>query len=181
MGRDAGWIAIHSGIAGGADVILIPEIPFTIEKVSAKIQERVARGRNFSIIVVAEGAAPLGGEQVTAGVNVGNIYNPVKLGGIGQYVQEKITEISGKETRVTVLGHLQRGGSPTPFDRLLATRYGSVAVHAVARGERDVMVALRGENIITIPLREGIKEQKKVPPQGELVSTAKAVGISFGD
>ncbi|MCR6545527.1 6-phosphofructokinase [Dehalobacterium formicoaceticum] len=181
MGRDAGWIAIHSGIAGGADVILIPEIPFTFEKISAKIQERVARGRNFSIVVVAEGAAPMGGGQVTAGVNEGNIFNPVKLGGIGQYVQEKITTCTGQETRVTVLGHLQRGGSPTPFDRLLATRYGSAAVHALARGEQDVMTSLHGQDVITIPLMEGIKQQKQVPPQGELVRTAKALGISFGD
>jgi len=181
MGRDAGWIALHSGLAGGADVILIPEIPFTIEKVCAKIKERNDRGRRFSIVVAAEGAVPLGGEQVTSGVNEGNIYNPVKLGGIGKFIQEKITEYSGHETRVTVLGHLQRGGSPTAFDRILATRYGSAAVHALARGENAVMVCLKGQEVTTVPLKEAIEQLKRVPVEGNLVKTAKSVGISFGE
>lgn len=181
MGRDAGWIALHAGLAGGADVILIPEIPFTIEKVCAKIKERDDRGRRFSIVVAAEGAVPFGGEQVTSGINEGNIYNPVKLGGIGKFVQEKITEYSGQETRVTVLGHLQRGGSPTPFDRILATRYGSAAVHALAREENAVMVCLKGQEVITVPLKDAIEQLKRVPIKGDLVKTAKSVGISFGE
>ncbi|MEL7568169.1 MAG: ATP-dependent 6-phosphofructokinase [Dehalobacterium sp.] len=181
MGRDAGWIALHAGLAGGADVILIPEIPFAIEKVCAKIKERNDRGRHFSIVVAAEGAVPLGGEQVTSGINEGNIYNPVKLGGIGKFVQEKITEYSGHETRVTVLGHLQRGGSPTAFDRILATRYGSAAVHALAREESAVMVCLKGQEVTTVPLQEAVKQLKRVPVEGDLVKTAKSVGISFGE
>lgn len=180
MGRDAGWIALHAGLAGGADVILIPEIPFTIEKVCGKIRERAERGRHFSIVVAAEGAVPLGGVQVISGVNEGNIYNPVKLGGIGKFVQEKITEYAGHETRVTVLGHLQRGGSPTPYDRILATRFGAAAVHALVRGEKAVMVCLRGQEVMTVPLAEATKQLKKVAPDGELVHTAKSVGISFG-
>lgn len=181
MGRDAGWIALHAGLAGGADVILIPEIPFTIEGIYAKIKERNDRGRNFSIIVAAEGAIPLGGDQVTAGVNEGNIYNPVKLGGIGKFIQEKITEGSGHETRVTVLGHLQRGGSPTPYDRILATRYGAAAVYALARKENGVMVCLKGQAVKTAPLKEAVEQLKRVSKEGELVKTAKSVGISFGE
>jgi len=181
MGRDAGWIALHAGLAGGADVILIPEIPFTIEAACKKIAERNERGRHFSIIVAAEGAVPLGGTPVTSGVNEGNIYNPLKLGGIGKFVQEKIVELSGHETRVTVLGHLQRGGSPTPFDRILATRYGTAAVRALARGEKVSMVCLRGQDVTTVPLIEAIKQLKQVPPQGDLVKTAKSMGISFGE
>jgi phosphofructokinase-like protein len=180
MGRDAGWIALHAGLAGGADVILIPEISFTIEKICAKIKERNDRGRRFSIVVAAEGAAPLGGEQVISGINEGNIYNPVKLGGIGKFIGEKITEGTGHETRVTVLGHLQRGGSPTPMDRILATRFGSAAVHALARKEKGVMVCLKGQNILTVPLKDSIEQLKRVPVEGDLVKTAKSVGISFG-
>ncbi len=181
MGRDAGWIALHAGLAGGADVILIPEIPFAIEAVCKKIQERNNRGRYFSIIVAAEGAVPFGGSPVTSGVNEGNIYNPLKLGGIGKFVQEKIIDFSGYETRVTVLGHVQRGGSPTPYDRILATRYGTAAVHALARGEKAVMVCLRGQEIMTVPIIEAIKQLKRVIPEGDLVKTAKSVGISFGE
>ncbi|MGI6712385.1 MAG: 6-phosphofructokinase [Bacillota bacterium] len=181
MGRDAGWIALHAGLAGGADVILIPEIPFTIEKICAKIKERNDRGRRFSIVVAAEGAAPLGGEQVVSGNNEGNIYNPVKLGGIGKFVGEKIAEQSGHETRVTVLGHLQRGGSPTPRDRILATHFGSAAVHALARKEKGVMVCLKGQNVLTVPLKDASEKLKRVPIEGDLVKTAKSVGISFGD
>lgn len=180
MGRDAGWIALHAGVAGGADVILIPEIPFQIEAVCNKIRERNRRGRSFSIVVAAEGAYPQDGEQVTAGVNKGNIYNPRKLGGIGLYVGRQIEFYSGHETRVTVLGHLQRGGSPTAFDRLLATRYGTAAVEAIVEKQWGNMVCLRGQEIQTVLLSEAVKRIKRVPKKGELVRSAQSLGISFG-
>ena len=180
MGRDAGFIALYSGIAGGADVILIPEIPFSVENVLKKIESRKRRGSAFSIVVVAEGAK-IDGKKVTTGENRGNIINPEKLGGIGNAVALALSEQGGLETRCTVLGHLQRGGSPAPFDRILATRYGVAAAEAVLRGENDVLVCLKNDSIVTVPIIESIKILKTVDPEGELVAAAKAVGISFGD
>lgn len=179
MGRDAGFIALYSGIAGGADVILIPEIPFTLEGIMNKINARKSRGSAFSIVVVAEGAT-LEGEKVTAGSNEGNPYNPERLGGIGNAVAAMIKD-RGFETRCTVLGHLQRGGSPAPFDRILSTRYGVAAAEAAVRGESNVMVCLRNNSIKTVPLKEAVKVLKSVDPRGETVAAARAVGISFGD
>lgn len=181
MGRNAGWIALHAGMAGGADVTLIPEIPFKVEAICNKIRERDSRGRRFSIVVAAEGAIPRGGEAITSGTNEGNIHDPQKLGGIGEFLKDKIALCSGHETRVTVLGHLQRGGSPTSFDRILATRYGVAAVRALAREERGTMACLQGQDIKTVPLAEAVKQIKQVPVEGDLVHVAKSVGISFGE
>jgi 6-phosphofructokinase 1 len=178
MGRNAGFIALHSGIAGGADVILIPEIPFKFESVLAKVRQRVEHGYLFSILVVSEGAQPLGGSQIFSREG-DEIYTP-RLGGIGYAVGEYI-EKHGYETRVTVLGHLQRGGSPTPFDRWLATRYGAAAVRLAARGKFDRMVALRSGEIVDVPLEEVIAISKRVDLNEDTVITARGMGISFGD
>jgi len=180
MGRYAGWIAIQAGIAGGSDVILIPEIPFTIEKVAEKILQRKKEGKKFSIVVVAEGAKELGGEMVVQKV-IAESADPLRLGGIGNKVGEQIETLTGVETRVTVLGHLQRGGSPTPFDRILATRYGMEAVKLLAEGNFGQMVCLRTPYIQSVSLEEAVKEIRRVPADGQYVTTAKAVGISFGD
>lgn len=180
MGRYAGWIALESGIAGGADVILIPEIPFRLERVAAKIDERKRYGKKFSIIVVAEGAVPVGGQMVVQKL-VPESHDPVRLGGIGQQVAQQLEDLSGMETRVTVLGHLQRGGSPTAFDRILSTRYGVAAVKAVAAGDFGTMVSLRTPRIVTVPLEEAIGEIRKVPLDHDMIMAARAVGVSFGD
>lgn len=179
MGRYAGWIALHAGLSGGADVILIPEKPFTIEKVCDKIQERAKRGKKFSIVVVAEGATFAGGEMVVQRV-VEGAPDTIRLGGIGEKVAKSIEQCSDLETRVTVLGHLQRGGSPTPFDRILGTRFGVKAVELLANGEFGQMVALKGAKIESVPLEDAISQLKRVDPNGELVKAAEGVGISFG-
>jgi 6-phosphofructokinase 1 len=178
MGRDAGFIALHAGVAGGADVILIPEIPFKFESVTAKIRERVDRGSLFSIIAISEGAKPVDGEQVFSRKG-DEVYVP-RLGGIGQRVGEYI-EGQGFETRVTVLGHLQRGGTPTPFDRWLATRYGAAAVRLAAAGKFDRMVALRANKIVDISLEEATAKPRRVDVNDDAVVTARGLGISFGD
>lgn len=180
MGRYAGWIALESGIAGGADVILIPEIPYRIEKVIEKIIERRNLGKKFSLVVVAEGAKPLGGEMVIQR-RVEDSFEPIRLGGIGNVVASQIEEGTGMETRVTVLGHLQRGGIPTAFDRILATRYGTGAVNLVMAGKFGEMVCLRTPHIMSVPLAEAVGELRLVPVDGDIVRTAKQVGISFGD
>lgn len=178
MGRDAGFIALHAGVSGGADVILIPEIPFKFESVLAKIHARNHKGRKFSILAVSEGAKPEGGGQVYSRKG-DEVYVP-RLGGIGQIVAERI-EKEGYESRVTVLGHLQRGGTPTAFDRWLATRYGAAAVRLAARGGFDRMVALQCGEITDIPLEEAIAVPKRVDVNGDAVVTARNIGISFGD
>jgi ATP-dependent phosphofructokinase / diphosphate-dependent phosphofructokinase len=178
MGRDAGFIALHAGVAGGADVILIPEVPFQFESIAAKVRERVERGSHFSIIAVSEGAKPLHGEQVFSRQG-DEVYVP-RLGGIGQRVGEYI-EQQGFETRVTVLGHLQRGGTPTPFDRWLATRYGAAAVRLAAAGKFDRMVALRANKIVDISLEEATTKPRRVDLHDDAVITARGMGISFGD
>ena len=180
MGRYAGWIALHAGISGGAHLILIPEIPYQIEHVIAKIRKRQWHGKKFSIIVVAEGAAPLGGEQVVQKM-VAESHDPIRLGGIGQRLAQEIEELTKIETRVTVLGHLQRGGSPIPYDRILSARYGVAAVDAFASGQVGAMVSLKGQDIITVPIKEAIKELKKVNPEGSMVEAARAIDIGFGD
>lgn len=180
MGRNAGWIAIHAGLAGGADVILIPEIPFRYDSICRKIEERIEGGRNFSIVVVAEGATPEGGSQIYA-VTEEQTLGGARLGGIANIVCNEVAMRTRQESRVTVLGYLQRGGSPTPFDRSLATRYGSMAVHLAAEKKFAHMVALRCGSIIPVPLSESVNQQKVVPPDGELVKLARSLGISFGD
>ena len=178
MGRDAGWIALESGIAGGAHVILIPEIPFTIEHVCAFVKERESRGRRFTIVVVAEGVKlppelqpKVGQERRSA----------ARTGSVGALVGEAIGRSARRETRVTVLGHIQRGGSPSPFDRVLSTEFGVAAVELIARGEFGKMVCLRGARIQSADIAEAIGAMKAVDPAGDLVRTARAVGISFGD
>ena len=178
MGRHAGWIALHSGVAGGADVILIPEIPFTIESVAEKIRARDEAGSNFSIIVIAEGAVELGREQIYQ--DKGGKEHAPRLGGIGVYCQRELEVLTGRETRCVVLGHLQRGGRPNAFDRMLATNYGSCAVRALADDKRGVMVALQAGDVVTVPICEAIANIKTVPPNGQLVRTARDTGISFG-
>jgi len=180
MGRYAGWIALESGIAGGADVILIPEIPFKMEKVIEKVLYRRDAGKKFSIVVVAEGAVPVGGKMVVQRKVEGS-FDPIRLGGIGNVVAKQIEEGTGMESRVTVLGHLQRGGTPTAFDRILATRYGTGAVNLVMAGRFGEMVCLRTPNIESVPIAEAVGELRLVPADGEMVRTAKQIGISFGD
>jgi ATP-dependent phosphofructokinase / diphosphate-dependent phosphofructokinase len=178
MGRNTGWIAIHSGIAGGADVILIPEIPFSMESVAHKIKERDESGSLFSIVVVSEGAVECSAGPIYA--DRGGIDREPRLGGIGSYCRQKLEDYTGKETRCVVLGHLQRGGSPNAFDRLLATNFGSAAVRALASGERGKMLGLECSRIITVPLADAVRNIKTVPPDGQLVRTARDIGISFG-
>jgi 6-phosphofructokinase 1 len=178
MGRHAGWIALHCGIAGGADVILIPEIPFSIETVAEKIRARDRAGSNFSIIVVAEGALEIGHDLVYQ--DPGDALHSPRLGGIGHHLQHDLEKVTGRETRCVVLGHLQRGGRPNAFDRMLATNFGSCAVRTLANGEHGVMVALQAGDVVSVPLTEAIKNIKTVPPGGQLVRTARDMGISFG-
>lgn len=179
MGREAGFIALHAGVAGTADVILIPEIEWDIEKVCAKIVERDAAGRRFSIVVVAEGAKPKGGSESIIGASLPG--QDRRLGGIAERIAYDIQRITGKETRSMVLGHLQRGGSPTGYDRLLATRFGAAAVQAVADKKWGHMVALQSPHIVAIPIEEVLAETKRVDPKHDVVQTARMIGISFGD
>ncbi len=180
MGRNAGWIALESGLAGGADVILVPEIPFDMEHVAAKVRSRVAEGKKFSIVVVAEGAAPRGGKQVVQRV-IATSAEPIRLGGVGNQIGQQIEDMTDVETRVTVLGHIQRGGSPTPYDRILATRYGVHAVELLVAGQFGRMVALKGTEITSVPISEALNNLRRVDPDGDMVRTARSLGISFGD
>lgn len=177
MGRHVGWIALHSGVAGGADVILIPEIPFLVEKVAAKIQRREDEGRHFSIIVVAEGATRAGAEPVYR--ETGAIDRPKRLGGIAEFVGQDITRLTGKDCRVVVLGHLQRGGTPTAFDRMLASSYGSAAVRAVADGDFGQMVSWSCSQLTLVPLDQCVEAVKSVPHNHYLVRVARDLSISF--
>jgi ATP-dependent phosphofructokinase / diphosphate-dependent phosphofructokinase len=179
MGRYAGWVAINAGIGGGADVILIPEIPYDIDKVAAHIRARDAWGASFSIVVVAEGARPLGGGvTVMKEASLGRVE---RLGGIGARVAKQLEEKAEKETRYVVLGHLQRGGAPTSFDRVLATRLGRKAVDLVMTGQFGCMVANHPPDIVAVPLEQVVGKTKQVPLDSDLVGTARAIGISLGD
>ena len=179
MGRYAGWIALNSGIAASADVILIPEIPFEIESVCAKIKERESRGRHFAIVVVAEGATPKGGDRTfQAAKQVGR---EQQLGGIAEQVAAEITARIGKETRSLVLGHLQRGGCPTAWDRVLSLRFGAAAVRALAEGATGVMVALAPPTVKTVPLAEAVERTKNVPLDCDTILTARSLGVCLGD
>jgi 6-phosphofructokinase 1 len=179
MGRYAGWIALYAGVAGGADVILIPEIPFDLQKVTERIKIRDRFGARFSIVVVAEGAKPVGG-QVSV-MKEGTPAYVERLGGIGALVAAQLEKLTGKETRSVVLGHLQRGGAPTSFDRVLATRFGARAVELVINGEFGHMVAFHPPNIEAVPLEKIVGRTRNVPPDFDLLRTARAVGISLGD
>jgi 6-phosphofructokinase 1 len=179
MGRFVGWIALHSGISGSADVILIPEVHFDIEKVSNKIRQLALIGQDYAIVVVAEGAKPVGGEITI--VEEGRPGGEVRLGGIGKKVSEEIRKRTGKETRDIVLGHLQRGGAPTTFDRLLSLRFGTAAVRFTEAGKFGTMAALRSTEIIAVPIEEAIGQMKSVPMDSDILLTARSLGISFGD
>ncbi|HXY19924.1 MAG TPA: ATP-dependent 6-phosphofructokinase [Gemmatimonadales bacterium] len=180
MGRYAGWIALHSGVSGSADVILIPEIPFDIDSVCRKIKEREARGRNFSVVVVAEGALPKGGSRALKGpASLGG--GMERLGGIGEVVAREIEQRTGKETRSLTLGHLQRGGTPTTFDRLLALRFGAAAVRCVANKVFGVMVAYLPPTVGYVPLKDALAHPKIVPLDSDTVSTARELGVCLGD
>ena len=180
MGRYAGWIALHGGLAGGADIILIPEIPFSWELIYDKIHKRELNGKRFSLVCVAEGAKPIGGQLVTRGTDVKRT-DPIQLGGIGKLVADNIEKNTGRETRVTVLGHLQRGGSPTPYDRILSTKFGAFAINLAAEKKFGKMVALKGSEVVAVNIADAISKQKLVKPDNQAVLAAKAVGISFGD
>jgi 6-phosphofructokinase 1 len=171
MGRHAGWIALHSGIAGGADVILIPERPFDIENVCTHLKRRHERGRYFSIVVAAEGATPLEGTLATLGGETDE-FGHARLGGIGQVLEREVEARTGFETRATVLGHVQRGGTPTAFDRVLATRCGIAAIDAATEGRWGTMTALRGTRIELVPLAEAVASLKTVPPEDFAVAEA---------
>jgi 6-phosphofructokinase 1 len=179
MGRYVGWLALYSGVGGGGDIILIPEIPCDLEVVCRRVVERSKTGRRFSIVVVAEGAMTDKGEAVVKRVVEGST-DPVRLGGIADFVAGEIETRTGLETRVTVLGHLQRGGTPTMFDRVLATRFGSRAVEIAEQGKQGLMVALRCQDIVTVPIADAIAKLKKVPVDHHLVKCALSVGTSFG-
>lgn len=173
MGRHVGWIALHSGIAGGADAILIPEMPFDAQIVADKILERERNGSAFSIVVISEGAYPKGSQPIYA--------NAGRLGGVGFMLTEQLGQLTGKDCRCVVLGHVQRGGPPTPYDRLLSTRYGAAAVAAIHNGLSGEMVALRAQEIVTVPLEEATGHLKTVRPHNDLIRTARSLGITFGD
>jgi 6-phosphofructokinase 1 len=179
MGRYAGWIAVHAGISGGGDVILIPEIPFNIQSVCAKVAEREREGKLFTLVVVAEGARERGSDYVTAAGPEQN--REARLGGIGAVVAAQIEERTGKETRLCVLGHLQRGGAPTSFDRLLCTRFGAHAVQLIAEEKYGCMTALQLPDTVAVRISDAVGRLRNVPPDGNIVRTARALGISFGD
>ncbi|MBI4510526.1 MAG: ATP-dependent 6-phosphofructokinase [Deltaproteobacteria bacterium] len=179
MGRYAGWIAMAAGLAGGADVILIPEIPYRLERIVSAIEDRKAKGITFSIIVVAEGAKPLGGESAVA--VQGDLTRQEKLGGAAdRLARELARHFSEHDVRVTVLGHVQRGGTPTAFDRLLGTRYGTGAVDLVAEGKIGQIVALRGNTITSVPIKDACGQLKLVDPRGELARVARHTGVELG-
>ncbi len=179
MGRHAGFIALYAGLAGAAHVILIPEIPYDVQKVSDAIMAREQRGRHFDVVVVAEGAVPSGGEESIIGASLPG--QDRRVGGVGERVAYEIEKRTGKECRTIVLGHLQRGGMPTGYDRLLATRFGGAAVEAVEAGKWGQMVALHSPHIVTIPIEEALRAPRRVDPNHDIVRTARHTGISFGD
>jgi 6-phosphofructokinase 1 len=180
MGRESGWIALYSGISGGADVILIPEIPFDLEKVCEKISDNELREKHYSIVVVAEGAMEKSGRVFSKG-NGELGREEVILGGVGEWVASEIRKQTEKDTRSLVLGHLQRGGSPTTFDRLLALRFGAAAVRLVEEETFDHMVALDASRMKAVPIAEAIKSRKKVDLSSDKILTARDIGICFGD
>ena len=179
MGRHAGWIALHAGIAGGGDVILIPEIPWTFENVCHKILERESRGKNFTLVVVAEGAESPDGGLLTREEDTSD--RQTRLGGIGNLVSAEIEKRLLRETRVVVLGHLQRGGPPTTFDRVLATQFGAHAVRLVVQQQFGKMVCYHPPSIHDVPINDAVRELSSVAPEGAAVQAARALGISFGD
>jgi 6-phosphofructokinase 1 len=184
MGRHAGWIALHAGIAGGGDVILLPEIPWTFEDICRKVRERESEGRRYTLIVVAEGARlPEGGtvHRTDAKDEAAGYHQQVKLGGIGEIVTAEVSKRLGREVRNVVLGHLQRGGNPTTFDRVLATEFGAHAVRLIHEGRFGEMVCYQPPNIESVPIAAAIRSLSRVDPASSAVQAARALGISFGD
>jgi ATP-dependent phosphofructokinase / diphosphate-dependent phosphofructokinase len=179
MGRYAGWIALHAGLAGGAHAILLPELPFDLAPVAELIAQREARGLAYSIVVVAEGAYPKGGARVLCGPAEAG--HAERLGGMGEQVAQALARLTGKDARCVVLGHLLRGGSPTAFDRVAALRFGAAAVRALAAGQSGVMVALDGNEVRPVPLAEVAGRMKAVPLDGDTLATARDLGICLGD
>jgi len=179
MGRYAGWLALCAGVAGGGDIIIIPEIPYSINKICKVVRERRKLGKKFSIVVVSEGARPKGGRMVVKKI-VKDSTDPVRLGGIGNKIVNDIESITGLDARVTVLGHLQRGGTPSPFDRMLATRLGVLGCDLAARGEFGKMAALKGRDVVPVRLKDAVKHIRLVSPKDPIIRTAMAVGMSFG-
>jgi len=179
MGRYAGWLALYSGLAGGGDIILLPEIPYDIKKVCEVVLKRNRRGKRFSIVVVSEGARPKAGKMVVRKIVIDST-DPVRLGGIGDKIADDIEKITGLETRVTVLGHLQRGGEPSPFDRILATRFGVASCELVAKGDFGKVVALKAGNIRAIDLAKAVKDIRRVSLKDPVIKAATAVGTFFG-
>jgi 6-phosphofructokinase 1 len=180
MGHRAGWVALYAGIAGGGDVILIPEIPYRLGAVAAKIRDRQKRSRRFSIVVAAEGARPAGGEAVIKKI-IPRSADPVRLGGIGFVLQDELEKITGGEARTVVLGHLLRGGSPTAFDRILATELGSMAVDLIEEGRLGRMVAVEAGAVTSVPLEVAGRGFRPVPLDHPLIAAARSIGTSFGD
>ena len=181
MGRGAGWMALHAGIAGAADAILIPEIPYDINKVADKIKADKAAGKEFSIVAVSEGAKDISGERIILKIREDSP-DPVRLGGVGPVVADKLEALVGSEARATTLGHIQRGGTPTAHDRVLSARYGYAAVELAMAGKFGRMVALQGDEITDVSLEDVIAQHtENVDPSGELVTLAKAMGVCFGD
>ncbi|MBI2427743.1 MAG: ATP-dependent 6-phosphofructokinase [Ignavibacteriales bacterium] len=180
MGRYAGWIALQAGLAGGADVILIPEISFKWDVVMRRVIERSTRGNRYSIVCVAEGAKAADEEIVIKETDIKRT-DPIRFGGIGEHISRRITQETGLETRTTILGHLQRGGSPTAYDRVLATRYGTKAVELAVKGEFGRMVSLKGVHVTSVAIKDAISKQRLVPVSGEIITSARNVGTNFGD
>lgn len=178
MGRYAGWIALHSGLAGRADAILIPEIPYDLSVVATHLKKKVDFARKYAIVVVAEGAMPIGGTMSVRSTEVGR---EVRLGGIGEQVAAELATLTGKESRAAVLGHIVRGGSPTAYDRILGLAFGAAAVQAIVDGETNVMIGLDPPNLVRVPLEEAVSRMKSVPLEGWAMQTARALDVCFGD
>lgn len=180
MGRNAGWIALHAGVASGAEIVLVPEIPYDIDVISSRVNDRKERGKRFTIVVISEGAKPEGGDVVVSRI-VQNSTDPVRLGGVGFVLGAQIEKATGLETRTVVLGHLQRGGVPTPFDRVLATRLGTKTVDMIQRGSFGSMVSVTGSGLSQVALTEVAKGQRTISPDDQLLQSARSTGTCFGD
>ncbi len=180
MGRNAGWLTLHSGLASGSDVILIPEIPYEIDSVCRHCEQRSTRGKSFTIIAVSEGAMPKGGQQVVEQI-VKDSPDPIRLGGISQVLTRQITERTSLECRATILGHVQRGGSPVPADRILGTTFGHQALQLILDGQFNRLVVMQQSRITSVPIEAVAGQQRLVPPDDPLIAAARAVGTCFGD
>jgi ATP-dependent phosphofructokinase / diphosphate-dependent phosphofructokinase len=180
MGRNAGWLALYAGVASGADIILMPEVPYDIEKVCQRVQERSRHGKRFSIVCVSEGAKPLGGKQVVNHVDPLSP-DPIRLGGVGKVIADQIEAKTEIETRTTVLGHVQRGGTPVPQDRLLATTFGHAAVQGLVEGKRDRLIVMKGREVKDVDILAAANKQRLVTMDHPLVIAARDLGTSFGD